>query len=66
MTQNKRYHKKGHLSPRPASKFFFFISCPWLILSPVSLFLEDGLMPDLLYFRCFGYVASKLGPWVNF
>ena len=24
MSQNKRYHKKSHLSPRPASKFFFY------------------------------------------
>ena len=32
MTQNKRYHKKSHLSPRPASKFFLFLAlglfCP--------------------------------------
>ena len=31
MSQNKRYHKKSHLSPRPASKFFFLalgLFCP--------------------------------------
>ena len=64
MSQNKRYHKKSHLSPRPASKFFFyFLPLAYFVH---SIIIKDGLMPDLLYFRCFGYVASKLGPWVNF
>ena len=44
MSQNKRYHKKSHLSPRPASKFFF-ISCPWLILSTVKV----GCFPMVIW-----------------
>ena len=45
MSQNKRYHKKSHLGPRPASKFFFyFLPLAYFVHSFIILRIQLMIM----------------------